>query len=122
MWRTFRANADAFLASLGFAREGGRYRVVPSGAADARPQRVAVVCHNGTILLWLAHLLELPLPLVFCGFYAWPASVTTVFMECHSAAWAVPRVLGVADVSHLICAGLTPRPRALGSEPYEPYL
>jgi len=120
-WRAFRSRADSFLAGLGFAREGGRYRIartVPSGA-DAG--RVAVICHNGTILLWLAHLLELPVSLVFCGFYAWPASVTTVLMESHSAEWAVPRVLGVADVSHLVAAGIAPVPRAMGPEPYEPY-
>jgi broad specificity phosphatase PhoE len=117
MWRAFRGNADSLLARHGFAREGGRYRVTRPGR-----ERIAVVSHNGTVLLWLAHLLELPLSLVYCGFYSWPASVTTVFMETHSDAWAVPRALNVADVSHLVAAGITPRPRAIGPEPYEPYL
>ena len=117
MWRVFRANADGFLAGLGFRREAGRYRITGGGA-----DRVAVISHNGTILLWLAHLLELPLSLVYCGFYAWPASVTTIYMETHTAEWAVPRALGVADVSHLVAAGIRPRPRAMGAEPYEPYL
>lgn len=115
-WLAFRAAADGFMAGLGFAREAGRYRVTGNAAG-----RVAVVCHNGTILLWLAHLLELPLSLVYCGFYAWPASVTTIFMEMHSASWAVPRALCVADVSHLVAAGITPRPRAMGPELYTPY-
>jgi len=43
-------------------------------------------------------------------------------METHSAAWAVPRVLGAADVSHIVAAGIAPRPRAMGADPYEPYL
>ena len=116
-WLGFRAAADAFLAGVGFTREQGRYRVTGREAG-----RVAVVCHNGTILLWLSHLLELPLPLVYCGFYAWPASVTTIYMETHSATWAVPRALGVADVSHLVAAGITPRPRGMGPNPYLPYL
>jgi broad specificity phosphatase PhoE len=117
MWRVFRANADGFLAGLGFVREGGRYRV-----AGPVSGRIAVVSHNGTILLWLAHLLELPLSLVYCGFYTWPASVTTIYMETHTVAWAVPRALSVSDVSHLVAAGITPRPRAMGAEPYDPYL
>ncbi len=116
-WRSFRASADGFLAELGFRREGGRYRV--TGGAHGR---VAVISHNGTNLLWLAHLLELPLPLVFCGFYTWPASVTTVYMETHSETWAVPRVLGVADVSHLAAAGIRPSPRGMGPDPFTPWL
>lgn len=117
MWSEFRRCADELLASHGYVREGGRYRI-----ARRNRERVAVVCHNGTILLWLAHLLELPLSLVYCGFYSWPASVTTVYMEEHSETWAAPRVLQIADVSHLAIAGIAPLPRAMGVAPYEPYL
>jgi probable phosphoglycerate mutase len=117
MWKEFRRRADELLEAHGFVRDGCRYRV-----RRANRERVAVVCHNGTILLFLAHLLELPVSLVFCGFYSWPSSVTTVFMEQHSETWAAPRVLSVADVSHLAAAGLEPQPRALGPDRYEPYL
>jgi probable phosphoglycerate mutase len=117
MWKDFRARADGLLASHGYLRNGGRYRVT-----RANGERVAVFAHNGTILLFLAHLLELPLSLVYCGFYTWPSSVTTVFFEEHSDTWAVPRVLQVADLSHLAAAGLAPQPRAMGAGRYEPYL
>jgi broad specificity phosphatase PhoE len=128
-WQAFCAAADGFLAGLGFRREGERWRVTAPAAGSApdpaRPpahSRVAVVSHNGTNLLWLAYLLALPLPLVYCGFYTWPSSVTTVYMETHSETWAVPRVLGVADVSHLVAAGIRPSPRGMGPDPYTPWL
>ncbi len=116
MWRAFRPRADELLESHGYVREACRYRVL-RGNQD----RIALVAHNGTFLLFLAHLLELPLSLVWCGFFAWPASVTVFFFEQHSDTWAVPRALHVADVSHLYAAGLPPQPRAFGSGSYEPF-
>lgn len=117
MWRGFRRDADELLARHGFVREGSRYRI-----RQRSTDRVAIVCHNGTILLFLAHLLELPLPLAWCGFYAWPASVTVFLMEEHSPTWAVPRALQVADVSHLFAARLSPQPRAFGDGAYTAFL
>lgn len=117
MWRGFRRRADEFLAGHGYVREGGRYRV-----RNRNRHRIALVGHNGTVLLFLAHLLELPLSLVWCGFFAWPASVTVFFLEEHSDTWATPRALNVADVSHLYAAGLEPRPRAFGNDLYDPFL
>jgi len=115
MWQDFRQKADELIARHGYQRVAGRYRL-------ERPNRdrVAIFCHNGTVLLFLAHLLELPLPLVWCGFFAWPASVTTIYFETHSEQWAVPRALGVADVSHIVQAGLIPQPRAMGDR-YEAF-
>jgi broad specificity phosphatase PhoE len=117
MWRGFRRNADEFLARHGYVREGNRYRI-EQGSRD----RIALVGHNGTVLLLLAHLLELPLSLVWCGFFAWPSSVTVFFFEEHSRGWAVPRALTVADVSHLYAAKLGPQPRAFGNGLYTPFL
>jgi broad specificity phosphatase PhoE len=117
MWNDFRARADALIAVHGYERQGSRYRI-RRGSGD----RVAVVSHNGTVLLFLAHLLELPLPLVWCGFFAWPSSVTVIHFEEHSSSWAVPRALHIADVSHLYAEGLAPQPRALGAGRYEPFM
>jgi probable phosphoglycerate mutase len=82
---------------------------------------MALVAHNGTLLLFLAHLLELPVSLVWSGFYSWPASVTVILFEEHSDTWAVPRALHVADISHLYAANLEPQPRAFGNGVYEPF-
>ena len=58
-------------------------------------------------LAWLAHLLEMPLPLLWAGFWLAPSSVTTILMETRSEQWAVPRRLSLGDVSHLYDAKLS---------------
>nr|PZN36207.1 MAG: histidine phosphatase family protein [Chloroflexota bacterium] len=102
------SDSDAFLAAQGYVREGRRYRCV----APHR-RRVAVVCHNGFGLTWLAHLLDLPVTLVWSGFWLAPSSVTTILFDERSAEWATPRCLGVGDVSHLYKAGLPVQPAGL---------
>jgi broad specificity phosphatase PhoE len=96
-----KSNSDQFMASLGYAREGGRYRIVQS-----HQQKIAVFCHLGFGLSWLAHLLELPLPLVWSGLWKAPSSVTTVLLDERSDRWAVPRCIGLGDTSHLHKADL----------------
>jgi probable phosphoglycerate mutase len=91
--------SDEFLAGLGYRREGGGYRTAEAEAAAAVP--LAVVCHEGLILTWLAHLLAIPPPLVWAGFSLPPASVTTVVFEPVRPGWAAPRCRGLADVAHL---------------------
>jgi probable phosphoglycerate mutase len=98
---TLKVDSDAFFARHGYVREGGRYRrVAPHG------KKIAVFCHGGLGLTWLSHLLELPLPLVWTGFWLPPSSVTTILFEERSDDWAVPRCIGMGDVSHLYKAGL----------------
>lgn len=96
-----RAASDAFLARHGYERREGRY-------ACARPNRdrIAVFCHLGLTLTWLSHLLEIPLPMMWCGFFLPASSVTTVLFEERSAEWAAPRCLGLGDVGHLHAEGL----------------
>jgi probable phosphoglycerate mutase len=125
-WRALRRDSDAFLATLGHRREGGRYRVdggpqarVDSesqklvdgalqaradGTNPARVEQVAAICHAGLALTWLAHLLELPPPAVWAGFTLPPSSVTTVVFEPGEPGWAVPRCVGLGDLSHLAAA------------------
>ena len=103
-----RAGSDAFLARLGYPRLDGRYRL-----ASPNDERIAVFCHLGLGLAWIAHLLELPLSLVWSGFWVPPSSVTTIVLERRSDDWAVPRCLGLGDVSHLYAAGLPVSPAGL---------
>ena len=100
--------SDLFLARHGYERDGRRYRIVRSNR-----ERLAVFCHGAFGLSWRAHLLELPVPLVWSGFWLPPSSVTTVLIEERSADWAVPRCLGLGDVSHLYEAGLPVSPRGV---------
>ncbi len=105
---TIREHSDGFIRRHGYERAGGRYR-----AARPNRERVAVFCHGGLGLTWLAHLLEIPLTLMWSGFWLAPSSVTTVLFDERSAEWAVPRCLAVGDTSHLYAAGLPVRPRGI---------
>lgn len=93
--------SDRFFALHGYIREGGRYRIVKHS-----DEQLAVFCHNGFALVWLAHLLQLPLELVWSGFTLAPSSVTTILFDERSENWAVPRCIGLGDTSHLYAAGL----------------
>jgi probable phosphoglycerate mutase len=100
--------SDDLLRRHGYEREGRRYRC-------ARPNRdrIAVFCHGGFGLTWLAHMLALPLALVWSGFWLAPSSVTTVLFDERSPEWAVPRCIGLGDVSHLYAAGLPVQARGI---------
>jgi probable phosphoglycerate mutase len=100
-FQELKEQSDKFLLAHGYKREGGRYRIV-----KPNEDRIAVFCHMGFGLAWLAHLLELPLSLVWSGYWLPPSSVTTVLLEERSEGWAVPRCLGMGDVSHLYESGL----------------
>lgn len=93
--------SDHFLASLGYVREGGSYRIVQSNR-----ENIAIFCHLGFGLTWLSHLLEFSLPMVWSGFWLAPSSVTTILMDERSEQWATPRCLGLGETSHLYKAGL----------------
>lgn len=99
--QSLRDDSDAFIASLGYRREGGRYRIV-----SPNRERIAVFCHGGFGLQWFAHLLELPVALVWSGFWMAPTSVTTILFDEASTTWATPRCAGFCDVSHLYAEGL----------------
>lgn len=100
--------SDDLLRRHGYEREGGRYR-----CARSNHDRIAVFCHGGFGLTWLAHLLALPLVLVWSGFWLPPSSVTTVLFDERSPEWAVPRCIGLGDVSHLYAAGLPVQARGI---------
>jgi len=95
------ADSDDFLQRHGYVREDGRYRIV-----SPNRETIAVFCHHGFGVTWLAHLLEIPLPLVWSGFWLPPSSVTTILFEERSQEWAVPRCIGLGSISHLHEAGL----------------
>jgi probable phosphoglycerate mutase len=91
-----RHSSDAFFKEFGYRREGSRYAI--ENRSDAQ---VAMVCHLGFGLTLLSHLLRIPLDHTWSGFWLPPSSVTAVLMEERSGSWAVPRVVGLGDVSHL---------------------
>ncbi len=94
-------DSDAFLKRHGYQRVSGKYRILKSNR-----ERLAVFCHGGLGITWLAHLLEIPLPLIWSGFWMAPSSVTTILFDERSKKWAVPRCIGFCDTSHLRMEGL----------------
>lgn len=107
-YAVLRAESDAFLSSLGYTRDGGVYRVGKSNR-----ERIALFCHGGFGLTWLAHLLSVPLPLMWTGFFLPTTSVTTILFDERVEGFATPRCLGVGDVSHLYAAGLPMQPAGI---------
>lgn len=101
-------NSDEFLRRQGYVRKGGKY-----ACYKPNRDRVAVFCHGGFGLTWIGHLLSIPLPLIWSGFWLPPSSVTTILFDERSKEWAVPRCIGLGDVSHLYEAGLPVRPRGI---------
>lgn len=106
-------HSDDFFRELGYHREQGRYRRV-----KPHEEQIAVFCHGGFGLTWLAHLLQIPLTLMWTGFWLPPSSVTTVLFDERSSEWAVPRVIGLGDTSHLYEAGLEVKPSGIISNFY----
>jgi probable phosphoglycerate mutase len=87
------SDSDALLARHGCRRDGALYRL------ESPPDRaIAVFCHAGLALSWLAHLLAIPLPLIWAGFSLPPASVTTIDFEELAGGGAAARCTGLGDV------------------------
>lgn len=88
-----------------------RVRVNPAfiyhSYVNCASQTIAVFCHGGFGATWMAHLLDIPLAHAWSGFYLAPSSVTTILMDERSTTKAVPRAIGVSDLSHLYAADLT---------------
>jgi len=98
-----RRNSDKFLASLGYVRDGGVYRI-----EKQNDQKIAVFAHGGFGLSWLSVLLEIPLPLMWSGFFLHTSSVTQILFDERSDNLATPRCLMVSALPHLFAASLEP--------------
>ena len=103
-----RKELDDFTYRLGYRRDDGRYQIVQHNT-----DRVALVCHNGAGLTMLAHLLALPLPLFWSGFWLAPSSVSCLVFDERSERWATPRALYIGDTSHLYDADLPVQPHGI---------
>lgn len=106
-------NSDKFLTSLGYHRKGRKYRCI-----KPNDKKIAVFCHGGFGLTWLAHLLQIPVPIMWSSFWMPPSSVTTILFDQRSPKWATPRCIGFGDVSHLYEAGLPVKPRGIKANFY----
>ena len=88
--------SNEFLARHGYTMEGRLYRaIMPNN------EKIALFAHGGFGVTWLAHLLNIPVPVMWCGFHLFTTSVTTIFFEPRPGGLISPRCLGVGDLSHL---------------------
>lgn len=98
-----REESDRFLASFGYVRDRGSYRVERQNSS-----RVAVFAHGGFGLTWLSTLLEIPAPLVWSGFFLHPSSVTQILFDERGDGFATPRCLMIGSLPHLFAKDLQP--------------
>lgn len=94
------ADSDAFLARMGYVREGAVYR-----AEKPNSRRIAVFCHQGFGTIWLSHLLSIPAPVFWAAFDLTHSSVTILHFP-DAEGYVAPQCLCLSDVSHIYREGL----------------
>lgn len=97
------SSLDELLASHGYEREEHYYRV-----HNANNDTLVFFCHYGIECVMLSHLLNISPMLLWHGFVAAPASITTIRTEERREGIASFRVSAFGDTSHLYAAGRKP--------------
>ena len=97
-----RRDADAFFEGLGYVHEpeNNRYRVESSNK-----ERVALFAHQGFGLAFLSVVLDIPYPF-FCTHFDLSHSSMTVIEFQEKDGYAIPKILSLANDSHLFREGL----------------
>lgn len=98
---------DALLSSHGYERENNYYRV-----KEPNNDTLVFFCHYGVECVLLSHLLNISPMLLWHGFVAAPASITTIATEERREGIAYFRTSAFGDTSHLYAAGRQPSPSA----------
>jgi probable phosphoglycerate mutase len=100
---SMRSESDRFLATLGYVRDDGVYRI-----EQPNRLRIAIFAHGGFGLFWLSLLLEIPPALVWSGFFFHTSSVTQILFDERSDSLATPRCLMMSALPHLYAESLEP--------------
>ena len=105
---------DRLLASYGYVRENGIYRVT-----RANRDKIVFFCHFGLECVLLSHLMGIsPFILWHTTAFA-PTSVTTIHSEEREKGIASFRAAHLGDISHLLEAGMEPSFSARFCETYD---
>ncbi|NLN55651.1 MAG: histidine phosphatase family protein [Clostridiales bacterium] len=94
-------SSDEFLASLGYVREGARYK-----AASPNDEHVLVFCHGGFGAAWISHLLMLPPGLGWCNIRLRTTGITRFVFENNPEGFTFPVLHWLSSTSHISLAGL----------------
>ena len=97
---TISAGGRDFLARLGYVEEDGVYRIL-----TPNHDKVALFCHAGMGRIFVAHLLHIPLHLMWAGFHYNHTGVTVIEFKNSNTGYTVPRMLCYSDMSHLYAHG-----------------
>lgn len=95
-YEVLKKESDFFLRDLGYPREGERYL-----CAEPSDKRVAVFCHGGFGMAWIALLLSLPLHMAWGRFYLGTSSVSTIRFEGETGTLTDPACTGLGELGHL---------------------
>ena len=104
---------DRVLAEHGYVRDGKVYRVV-----EPNEDALVFVCHFGVSCVLLSHLLNVSPMILWHGFVAPPASITSIATEERRRGIASFRVNALGDTAHLYAAGERPSFAARFCETY----
>ncbi|MFA7186445.1 MAG: histidine phosphatase family protein [Victivallales bacterium] len=94
-------NSDNFLESLGYVREGARYRV-----ASPNGNHIAVFCHGGFGGAWISHLLMRHPGMGWCDIRLRTTSITQFLFENNADNYTFPILRCLSATPHITLAGL----------------
>ncbi len=94
-------NSDEFLASLGYVREGARYKVTSPNESHA-----AVFCHGGFGAAWISHLMMRHPGMGWCDIRLSTSSITRYVFENNGEGYTFPILRCLSAIPHIHLAGL----------------
>ncbi len=97
----FIADSDEFLKRLGFVRDDGFYKI-----KNPPYNRVAVFCHQGVGLTWMAHMLNIPHQMFWSSFDVTHTGISVLEFKEYENGITTPMCLCLSDTSHLFGAGM----------------
>ena len=100
-YEEFIAAADDFLLELGYRREDGFYKI-----ENPPYERVAVFCHQGVGLTWIAHMLNIPPQMMWSSFDITHTGVTVLDFKNYENKETTPICLCLSDTAHLFGADM----------------
>ncbi len=100
-YEQFIAAADEFLCELGYRREDGFYKI-----ENPPYERVAVFCHQGVGLTWIAHMLGIPPQMFWSSFDITHTGVSVLEFKNYKNGITTPMCLCLSDTAHLFGADM----------------
>ncbi len=105
---------DAILSDHGYEREGNYYKV-----KKANTDTIAIYCHLGVSFVMLSHLLGIPAPVLWQGFFVAPSSITILETEERVEGEACFRCKCLGSTTHLHVGNEPPSNSGFFQETYK---